>query len=192
MLNLYHTSFTPDSDRLWLVLLEASFPLDLAPESADGAPRTASQHPFQHGPILIDDDFLVVESPDLLNYLKAPGQDPVSMAPQQLPRVRAMDMVPLRELVNVVVPRFCQQLSCRDSSTFQQTSAKQQVFTILSFFEELLQACPSFGRVPMILAEVVLGTMDCLSPPLLNQELPPLRLNSALLTSVRTRLWQSV
>lgn len=52
------------------------------------------------------------------------------------------------------------------------------------------QSCPSFGEVRLILAEAVLE-MDCLIPPLLNQDLPTLRLNPNLLTSGRTQLWQS-
>jgi len=158
MLNLYHTPFTPESDSLWIVLLEESLPWELDLEAAPGSTGAATQHPFPQGPILIDDDFIVVESPDILNSLKAkPNQAPVSLAPQRLPRIRAMDMVPLRELVNVVIPRFRQQLGCYDrSSTPQQTSAKQQALTLLSFFEELLQAWPSFGEVGTILAEVVL------------------------------------
>lgn len=192
MLNLYHTPFTSQCDHLWIVLLEESIPLELDPEAAHGSTGTLTQHPFQRGPILIDDDFIVVESPDTLNYLKAPGQAPVSIALHRLSRVRAMDMVPLRKLVDIVMPRFRHQLSCYDGSTPQQTSAKQQALTILSFFEELLHAWPSFGEVRMILAEVVLGTMDCLIPPLLNRELPSFGLNPNLLTSVRTCLWQSV
>jgi glutathione S-transferase len=141
-----------------MVLLEESLPLDLNPEAAHGSTGTVTQHPFQRGPILIDDDFIVVESPDILNSLKAkPNQAPVSIAPHRLSRVRAMDMVPLRKLVDIVMPRLRHQLSCHDGSTPQQTSAKQQALTLLRFFEELLQAWPAFGRVPMILAEVVLG-----------------------------------
>lgn len=189
MLNLYHTPFTPKCCHLWIVLLEESLPVDLNPEAAYRPTDAATQHPFEPGSILIDDDFVVVESPEILNYLKVPDQA-LSLPLQRLPIVRAMDMVPLRKLVEIV-PWFHQQLNCHDRSTPQQVSANQQAIAILSFFEELLQAWPSFGEVRLILAEAVLETMDCLIPPLLNQDLPSLRLNPNLLTSARTQLWQS-
>ena len=82
MLKLYHTPISANSRRVWIALLEKEIPFELVPLKLDGdqfQPEFLAINPFHHIPVLVDDDFRLIESLAILDYLEAKYPSPAML-----------------------------------------------------------------------------------------------------------------
>lgn len=113
----------------------------------------------QHVPVLVDDDFRVVESLAILDYLEAKYPNP-SLLPKEekaLAIVRMVEMVTVNELLPAINPLLRQMIGL-DSDPEKIEEAKQKATVVLNFFEQLLGDRPYFGSEQLTLADIVAGS----------------------------------
>lgn len=159
MLTLYYTFRSAYSRSVWIALLEKKLQFELVSLKLDGdqlQPEFLAINPFNHVPVLVDDSLRVVESLAILDYLEAKYPIPALLPTdvKALATVRMVEMVALNELLPVMVTVIRQH---KNPQKLEQ--AKQQIATVLNFFEDLLGTSPYFGGENLSLAEVVAGTM---------------------------------
>lgn len=162
MLKLYHNPLSPNSRRVWVALLEKGLPFELVSLNLDGdqlQPEFLAINPFHHVPALMDDDFRVVESLAILDYLEAQYPTPALLPTDAkvLATVRMVEMVTVNELVPAMTPLLRQMMGFGGNAQ-QLEQSKQKVHTVLKFFENLLGAQLYFGGDYLSLAEIVAGT----------------------------------
>lgn len=162
MLKLYHNPLSPNSRRVWVALLEKDLPFELVSLNLDGdqlQPEFLAINPFHHVPALTDDDFRVVESLAILDYLEAKYPTPALLPTdaKALATVRMVEMVTVNELVPAITPLLRQMMGFGGDAQ-QLEQSKQKAHTVLKFFESLLGAQLYFGGDYLSLAEIVAGT----------------------------------
>lgn len=163
MLKLYHYPISPNSRRVWVALLEKQLEFELVSIELNGAqfqPDFLALNPFHHIPVLVDDDFRVIESLAILDYLEAKYPTP-SLLPSDaktLATVRMVEMVTINELMPNLMPLMRQWIGQKeDPKKIEET--QQKVATVLTFFEQLLGEQSYFAGDQFTLAEVVAGTV---------------------------------
>jgi glutathione S-transferase len=118
-------------------------------------------NPFHHVPTLVDDDFKVIESLAILNYLEAKYPTPPMLPknPRDLAIVNMVELVSINELLPAMMPLTSVVFGfpIKDPEKIEQ--AKQKVATVLKFFENLLDDRPFFGSENITLAETVAGSI---------------------------------
>jgi glutathione S-transferase len=159
MLTLYYTPLSVYSRPVWIALLEKKLTFELKPLQLNGDQYQSEflrLNPFNHVPVLVDDDFQIVESLAILDYLEAKYPTPALLPTEvnSLTTVRMVEMVTMNELLPVMIRLIRQH---HHPLQFQQ--AKQLAGTILTFFEDLLGDRYYFGNNHITLAEVVAGTV---------------------------------
>lgn len=164
MLKLYHTPISPNSRRVWITLLEKGLEFELIELKLDGEqfkPDFLAISPFHHIPALVDDNFNMVESLAILDYLEAKYPTPAMLPtnPKDLAIVRMVESVTVNELLPTTTQLLpvIFDLPGADSEKIEQ--AKQKISTVLKFFESLLDDRPFFGSQNITLAEPVAGTV---------------------------------
>ncbi len=171
MLKLYHTPISFNSRRVWVALLEKELEFELVSLNLDGEqfqPEFLEVNPFHHIPVLVDDGFSVVESLAILDYLEAKYPTPtlLPLDAKALATVRMVQMVTINELVPAMTPLIRQKMGFTEDDASKLERPKQQVATVLTFFERLLDEHYYFGGEHLTLAEVVAGTTVPLLPGL--------------------------
>ena len=86
MLTLYHAPISPNSRRVWITLIEKGLEFELVEIKLSGEqfqPDFLAINPFHHVPALVDDDFSIVESLAILDYLEAKYPTP-NMLPKEV------------------------------------------------------------------------------------------------------------
>ncbi|MDF5731522.1 MAG: glutathione S-transferase family protein [Rhizonema sp. PD38] len=165
MLTLYHNPISQISRRVWIVLLEKKLEFELVEvnhlEGEQFKPSFLEINPFHHIPVLVDDGFKIVESLAILDYIEAKYSTPAMLPNNATERaiVRMVQLVTANELFsafNLLISHWLG-LSVEDAEKVEQ--AKQQVATVLKYFENLLDDRPYFGSQNLTLAEVVAGTV---------------------------------
>lgn len=112
MLKLYHSPTSPNSRRVWIALLEKGLEFGLVEVKLDGeqfSPEFIEINPFHHVPVLVvDDDFRIVESLAILDYLEAKYPIPALMPSdaQVIASVRMVAMITVNELMTAIAPLF--------------------------------------------------------------------------------------
>lgn len=164
MLKFYHTPISANSRRVWIALLEKEIPFELVPLSLDGdqfQPEFLAISPFHHIPVLVDDGFRLIESLAILDYLEAKYPTPALLPTDAkgLATVRMVEMVTVNELFPTLNRLIAQVMGFVEDNPQKLEQAKQQVFTVLTFFESLLGENPYFGSDHLTLAEIVAGTV---------------------------------
>jgi glutathione S-transferase len=165
MLKLYYTPMSVNSRRVWVALLEKQIafePIELNLDGDQFEPEFSAINPFHRIPVLIDGDLTVVESLAILDYLEAKYPTP-SLLPTEVKAlgiVRMVEMVALNELLSATFPLTRQMLGVPGDSAEKLEQSKQQVITVLRFFEGLLADDRTyFAGEQFTLAEVVAGTL---------------------------------
>ena len=102
-MKLYHTPISPNSRRVWIALLEKNLDFELVEIHLDGDhldPEFGAMNPFHRIPVLVDDDFTVVESLAILDYLETKYPEPAMLPkePKDLAVVRMVELVTVNEL----------------------------------------------------------------------------------------------
>jgi glutathione S-transferase len=164
MIKLYHDPISPNSRRVWITMLEKGLEFELIHLKLDGEqfkPEFLAINPFHHIPALVDDDFNLVESLAILDYLEAKYPTPKMLPsnPKDLAIVKMVQLVTANELLPGMMPltSILFGFPIKDAEKIEQ--AKQKVSTVLKFFENLLDDRPFFGSETITLAESVAGTV---------------------------------
>ncbi len=164
MLTLYHSPISPNSRRVWITLLEKEIEFELVEIKLDGEqlkPEFLAINPFHQIPVLVDDDFKIIESLAILDYLEAKYPTPV-MLPQNakdLAIARMVQLITVNQLLPATTTFLPQILGLPEPEAKKIEEAKQKISTVLKFLESLLDDRPYFGSEHLTLAEVVAGTV---------------------------------
>jgi glutathione S-transferase len=136
-------------------------------------PEFAAINPLQRIPVVVDDGFRVVESLAILDYLEAKYPSPALMPKdaQMLATVRMVEMVAVNELQPATIP-LTKQMVQLDVEHTKVEAARQQIATVLQFYESLLGDSPYFAGEELTLADIVAGTLVP-SLPLFSIDLAP-------------------
>ncbi len=194
MLKLYHNPISANSRRVWIALLEKEIPFEEIIVKLDGdqfAPEFLEINPFHHIPVLVDDDFTLVESLAILDYLETKySQNPLlPIDAKALATVRMVEMVTVNEL-SPILTRLSSEMMGFTKEPEKLEQAKQKAQTVVEFFEGLLDERPYFSSNCLTRADIVAGTMipwlPSLGVPLDNY--PKLNASSKLLMQRET--WQ--
>ncbi len=194
MLKLYHNPISANSRRVWIALLEKEIPFEEIVVKLDGdqlTPEFLEISPFHHIPVLVDDDFILVESLAILDYLEAKySQTPLlPTEAKALATVRMVEMVTVNEL-SPILTRLSSEMMGFTKEPEKLEQAKQKAQTVVEFFEGLLDERPYFSSNCLTRADIVAGTMipwlPSLGVPLDNY--PKLNASSKLLMQRET--WQ--
>lgn len=159
MLKLYYTPLSVYSRPVWIALIEKGLEFELVPMKLDGDQLQAdflAISPFNRVPVLVDNNFTVIESLAILDYLEAQYPVPILLPkhPKALAIVRMVQMVTMSELLPSMA------LLIRESKDAQkQSSVNDQVVKVLDFFESLLCDSLFFAGEQLTLAEVVAGSV---------------------------------
>jgi glutathione S-transferase len=171
MIKLYHTPISVNSRRVWITLLEKELEFEIIPVNLNGEqfkPEFLAISPFHHVPVLVDDDFNIIESLAILDYLEAKYPTPPMLPtnPQNLAIVRMVEMVTVNELLPAMTPLFRQMIGLTISEPQKLEKAIEQSTNVLIYFETLLGDRPYFGSQNLTLADIVAGTVVPWSPAL--------------------------
>ncbi|HBE17050.1 MAG TPA: glutathione S-transferase family protein [Cyanobacteria bacterium UBA11149] len=164
MIKLYHTPVSPNSRRVWVTLLEKGLEFELVEVKLDGEqfkPEFLQINPFHHVPTLVDDNFNLVESLAILDYLDAKYPKP-KMLPtdaKDLGIVRMVELVTVNELLPNLTTLSPVILGLPGANPEKIDQAKTKIAVVLKFFESLLDNRPFFGSENITLAEPVAGTV---------------------------------
>jgi len=169
MLKLYHHPISGNSRRVWIALLEKQIPFELVSLSLDGdqfQPEFLALNPFHHIPVLEDEDFSVVESLAILDYLEAkyPTLPLLPTDAKTLATVRMVEMVTVNELQPAMNPLIRKMMGFAEEDAEKMERSRQAIATVLSFLESKLNNSPYFAGEQLTLAEVVAGTLVCWLP----------------------------
>ena len=164
MLKLYHSPTSPNSRRVWIALLEKGLEFELIEVKLDGeqfSSKFIEINPFHHVPVLVDDDFRIVESLAILDYLEAKYPIPALMPSEAsvIARVKMVAMITVNELMPAIAPLFPIFLGLPIKEPEKLEIVLQKVSTVLTFLEGLLGNNPYFGGENLSLAEIVAGSV---------------------------------
>ena len=163
MLKLYHNPISANSRRVWIALLEKEIPFEEIVVKLDGdqfAPEFLEINPFHHIPVLVDDDFILVESLAILDYLETKySQNPLlPIDAKALATVRMVEMVTVNEL-SPILTRLSSEMMGFTKEPDKLEQAKQKAHTVLKFFESILGEHSYFSNDCLTRADIVAGTM---------------------------------
>ncbi|MEG3835186.1 glutathione S-transferase family protein [Microcoleus sp. Z1_C3] len=163
-MKLYHTPISPNSRRVWIALIEKNLDFELVEIHLDGdhlQPEFVAMNPFHRIPVLVDNDFTVVESLAILDYLEAKYPEPAMLPkdPQDLAVVKMVELVTVNELAPALYPLSSEKMGWGTPQPQEIAKAKEKVNTVLAFFEGLLDDRPFFASNTVTFAECVAGTV---------------------------------
>ncbi len=164
MLKLYHLPISFNSRRVWIALLEKGLSFESVPMKLNGdqlTPEFLALNPFHHIPVLVDDEFSLFESLAILDYLEAKYPNPslVPSDPQDLGRVKMINLVTLNELLPAMVPLLRQSMGFITLDESAQTQAQEKLATVLNFFETTMGDRSYIVGQTLTLGDIVAGTM---------------------------------
>ncbi|PSB04569.1 glutathione S-transferase family protein [Merismopedia glauca] len=163
MIELYHAPISPNSNRVWMTLLEKGLEFELVEVKLNGEqfqPEFLAISPFHHIPVVVDGDVNLVESLAILDYLEAKYPTP-KMLPtkaEDLAIVRMVQFVTVNELLPAMSP-FLPVMLGFPGDAEKMEKARQKMAVSLQFLENLLDDRPFFGSNDITLAESVAGTV---------------------------------
>ncbi|KOP27275.1 glutathione transferase [Hapalosiphon sp. MRB220] len=166
MLKFYYNPRSPMARRVWRTLLEKEIAFEPILMKLDGdqlQPDYLELNPFHHIPVIVDDNFRVLESLAILDYLETKYPQPklLPQNPKALATVRMVQMVSTNELLPKMVSLLFEK---EDSPKFIQ--AKQHLDTVFRFLMTTLGNHSFFGGEQLTLADIVVGTDISLFPKL--------------------------
>lgn len=163
MLKLYYQPISHNSRRVWITLLEKNLPFELVQMQLNGdqfQPDFLALNPFHQVPVLIDDDFRIIESLAILDYLEAKYPTPSLLPkdPKELAIVRMVQLITLNELSPALNPFVRQMVGFEENDPQKLEQGKEKLVLVLNFFDNLLDDHPFFGRSDSItFADIVAG-----------------------------------
>ncbi|MBP0003394.1 MAG: pentapeptide repeat-containing protein [Cyanobacteria bacterium SBC] len=162
-LKLYYHPISANARRVWIALFEKGLSFELKRLELNGdqfQPEFVALNPFHHIPVLDDNGFIVVESLAILDYLEDKVPEPALMPrdPKSRSIVRMVEFLTANELLPHTKPLTRQMMGLAEEDEATIDRAKQQVATVLQFFEAQLGDSPYFGSDSLTLADIVAGT----------------------------------
>ena len=164
MLKFYHVPLSANSRRVWVLLLEKQLEFEEIRVNLSGdqfKPEFLAMNPFHHIPVLTDDDFTVIESLAILDYLEAKYPTP-SLMPTDAKSIgimRMLEMVTVNELIPATLPLLRHKVGVAEDPTKPLKVAREKVATILNFYQNYLGDNPYLVGEEITLADVVAGTL---------------------------------
>ncbi|EAW34163.1 glutathione S-transferase family protein [Lyngbya sp. PCC 8106] len=164
MLKFYHTPLSVNSRRVWVMLLEKQVEFEEIVLSLQGDqfdPEYLTLNPFHHIPTLVDDDFTVIESLAILDYLEAKYPTP-SFTPKnakQIGTMRMVEFVTVNELLPTSLPLLKQVVGLPEDPNQPLEKIHQKITTIFDFYQKYLGENPYLVSEEMTLADIVVGTV---------------------------------
>jgi glutathione S-transferase len=160
MIKLYQTSISFNSRRVWMTLLEKELDFVTQEVQLNGQqfqPEFIAMNPFHHIPVLVDGDMTIIESLAILDYLEAKYPQPSMLPtdPNDLAKVRMVEMLMVNELAPAMNPLFPKMLGLGEGDPAQVAEALQKIKTCLQFLEGLLDTRHFFGSDNITLADIV-------------------------------------
>jgi glutathione S-transferase len=158
MIKFYYNPRSPMARRVWRTLLEKEIAFEPILMKLDGdqlQPDYLELNPFHHIPVIVDDNFRVLESLAILDYLETKYPQPrlLPKSAEALATVRMVQMVSTNELLPKMVSLI---FETEDSPKFIQ--AKQHIDTVFKFLMTILGNNSFFGGEQLTLADIVVGT----------------------------------
>lgn len=163
MLKLYGHYLSFNVRRVWVTLLEKQLEFEPIAVNLGGEQFQAdflNLNPFHHVPVLVDEDFTVIESLAILDYLEAKYPQPAFLPKeaQALAKVRMVELAIANELQPTLLP-FLRRLMDLEVENQQLEQAQQKVDVTLRFLESHLSAGgPYFLGKQLSFADIVAGT----------------------------------
>jgi glutathione S-transferase len=144
--------------RVWRGLLEKQIEFEPIVVNLNGdqmEPEYLELNPFHHIPIIVDDDFRVIESLAILDYLEAKYPAP-ALLPKEAQAIATVKMVQLVSS-NELLPKAISFIFKEQDSPIH-IQAKQHIDTVFKFFTATLGENLYFGGSTLSLADIVAGT----------------------------------
>jgi len=168
MLQFYYTPISVNARRVWIALLEKQLAFEPILVDLDGGqfePDFMALNPLGRVPVLVDDRLQIVESLAILDYLEAKYPTPPLMPedPSEIALIRMVMMIAVNELQPAII-LLTRPLVGLETDAQKLASARQQISTILQFYEQLLGGQSLFGGEQLSLADIVAGTLVPLLP----------------------------
>ena len=163
MLKFYFNPISVNARRVWVALLEKQIPFEPTLVNLDGDQLHddfIAINPLQRVPAIVDDEFRVVESLAILDYLEAKHPTPSLMpsAPEAIAIVRMVETITVVELQPATIP-LTRPLVGLDVEPWKLEAAQQRIAIALQFLEKLLNGKTYFVNEELTLADVVAGTL---------------------------------
>jgi glutathione S-transferase len=164
MLKFYHTPLSFNSRRVWVMLLEKQVEFEEIILSLQGDqfdPEFLKLNPFHHIPTLVDDDFTLIESLAILDYLEAKYPTP-SFTPQDAKAIgimRMLELVTVNELLPTTLPLLKQVVGLPADPNQPLEVVEQKITTIFNFYQNYLGDNPYLVGEQMTLADIAVGTV---------------------------------
>lgn len=163
MLKFYYHPLSPISRRVWLALLEKEISFEPVvvdlPNREHLQPEFLAINPFHHVPVIEDDEFRLIESLAILDYLerKYPAPALVPSSPDAIALTRQFATMKMIQLV--IVNELMPNISKVIMSAEQPLSSKlaEQLHQVMVFLETHLTHHPYFGGKTLNLADIVAG-----------------------------------
>ncbi len=157
MLKFYYHPLSPIARRVWLALLEKKiffepYLIDLK-NGEQCHPNYLQLNPFHHVPVIIDDNFRLIESLAILDYLESKYPTP-SLLPKSVEDMAKMKMIQM-VTVNELVPKIPYLVN--QTQIPLPTQITQQLDIGLNFLNEQLLDSTYFGGNCLNLADIVVG-----------------------------------
>ncbi|MGB3534863.1 MAG: glutathione S-transferase family protein [Microcoleaceae cyanobacterium] len=164
MLKFYHVPLSSNSRRAWILLLEKNLEFEETVMQLNGDQMEANflaLNPFHHIPVLVDDDFSVIESLAIMDYLEAqystPNFTPKDVKP--FAKMRMFQMVSVNELQPAFFPLLRHRVDLPEDPAQPLKAAQEKVTTVLDFYQQYLGDHPYLVGEQVTLADFVLITL---------------------------------
>lgn len=166
MLTLYYARPSLFARPAWLALLEKQLEFELIPMKLNGdqfEPQFRALNPFSHVPVLVDNNFRVIELAAILDYLEAKYPQPAlaPTTPEALAQMKMLQSIALSELLPAIA-----YLIIHPNNTEDYNYAVARSRNVLNFYESQLTTSPYFVNNALSYADIVAGTLVPMLPRL--------------------------
>lgn len=164
MLKLYHNPLSFNPRRVWVLLLEKNLEFESIFLTLDGdqfQPEFQELNPFSHVPVLVDDDFTLIESLAILDYLDHQYPTP-SFTPTDAKSIgimRMLELVTINELLPATLPFLRQLVGLPELPNQSLETAHHKISKIYNFYQSYLADHPYLIGETITLADIVVGTV---------------------------------
>ena len=156
MLTFYYHPLSPVARRVWLALLEKKIPFDPVIVDLRGEqnqPEFLALNPFHHVPVIVENEFKLIESFAILDYLEKRYLE-ISLSPDSATEFAQMKMIQM-VTSNELMPKL--PLVANAEVQPLTTKVESDLNTGLTFLEEQLGDKNYFGDTALNLADIVVG-----------------------------------
>lgn len=163
MLKFYYHPISANARRVWIALLEKNIPFEPILVNLDGdqlSEEFTAINPLQRIPVIIDNEFRIIESLAILDYLEAKYPTPglIPKESDKMATVRMIEIIAVTELQPQLMILTKHFIGIKMPSE-QLDNAHHRITTILEFYENCLTGHNFFLNNQITLADIVAGTL---------------------------------